>query len=440
VVALFVIMNTFLRHIIGLALGAAFALGLLLPQSAQAQELIISRETVKLEQDNVSTSATISWFTNLAADGRVDYGPTTSYGNYVASSIVTDYREVILSSLKSETTYHFKLTSVTPTGERLESFDQTFKTLKFTNKVPPAITDVQLGGVSATYFVVQWMTDELSDSRVEFSTDAAFKRPGSAGGNANTTMHEVVVGRLKPATTYYYRARSRDKDKNFAVGAIRQATTLPNDQSNERELLAIRQVSPVSFPDPAITDTTVTFTWKTSRLAKGHVDMRGVRVPSKRLSETGFLTTEHQLTITGLKSASRYVVKIYAKDALGKSVTTGEIHLTTDPTRPVPKSPTGAVGGAVCRGPYVYAAPCRDLAAERALAVELRQYLRSVFQGRVPASVRQNWYTLVNAYAYGGYSTEAIVQSVKHGGKTVHPTIPWSEWKNSRDYKAYIAR
>jgi len=46
----------------------------------------------------------------------------------------------------------------------------------------------------------------------------------------------------------------------------------------------------------------------------------------------------------------------------------------------------------------------------------------------------------VNAYVYGGYPLPAIKQSVKFGGKTVHPTIPWSLWKDSQDYKNYIDR
>jgi len=50
------------------------------------------------------------------------------------------------------------------------------------------------------------------------------------------------------------------------------------------------------------------------------------------------------------------------------------------------------------------------------------------------------WYTYVNAYTYGGYTLKEIEQGVKFGGKTVHPTIPASAWRNSKDYKAYISR
>lgn len=46
--------------------------------------------------------------------------------------------------------------------------------------------------------------------------------------------------------------------------------------------------------------------------------------------------------------------------------------------------------------------------------------------------------TLFNAYIYGGYPLEAIVQAVKFSGYTVHPTIHWLTWKETKDYKNYI--
>ncbi|MDO8581970.1 MAG: fibronectin type III domain-containing protein, partial [bacterium] len=48
--------------------------------------------------------------------------------------------------------------------------------------------------------------------------------------------------------------------------------------------------------------------------------------------------------------------------------------------------------------------------------------------------------TYTRAYFFGGYSIKEITQAVRFGGKTVHPTIPASLWRNSEDYKAYIDR
>lgn len=409
------------------------------PAPVFAQQLVIGRATVEQTASNTEGArAKISWFTTLPADGRVDYGTTTSYINYLASSLTDTYHEVTLTNLTSETTYHFKLTSVTSSGDRLESFDQTFKTLKFKRIYPPSITDVRTIYTGATYAVVAWHTDASTDSKVEYTTDATFKRTAGASGSGTTT-HEVTIKGLKTGTTYYYRVHARDKDGNQAVGAPQTMST-SYDTVGDKAALAISQVSPVSYPDPLITGTAITFTWRTSRLAKGYVDLRGVKVASKRVNEPDGSVTEHQLTISGLKPSSRYVAKIYAKDVLGNAVTTGDVSLTTNPSAPPAPPPAGSVSGASCQGPYVYGVACRDLTAERSLAIELRTYLSSVFKGNTPAAALKNWYTLVKAYAYGGYPPEALVQAVKFGGKTVHPTIPWSEWQSSEDYRAYINR
>jgi len=60
-----------------------------------------------------------------------------------------------------------------------------------------------------------------------------------------------------------------------------------------------------------------------------------------------------------------------------------------------------------------------------------------LFKNKISKS-KQWWYGYVNAYVYGGYTLAEIRQGVKFGGKTVHPTIPASAWRNSADYKAYI--
>ena len=413
-----------------------------LPAKVQAADLVINRVTVSEESKTTQGGVVkITWYTNLEADGRIDYGLTASYGSYIASSLAPSlYHEIILAGLKSETTYHFKITSTTPWGQKLESFDQTFKTTKFKDTIAPVISNVQVSYIGGSYFIVTWLTDEPSDSNVEYSTLQAMVRPARAGGQGNTTVHEVVVTKLKPSTVYWYRVRSRDRDRNEAVWGTFSLTTPPNI-AEEKEPLTITQVSPVSSPDPLISETAVTFHWRTNRPARGWVDLRSKKKGGKKVNETGFYTTEHELTAAGLVVGTAYTVKLQATDIFRGSFTSGEIFLTT--AAPVPANsfaPPLANQAAGCGQTYAYGASCRDLAAERNLAGDLRSSLLSIFVGRTPASARQNWYTLVKAYVYGGYPIEAITKAIKHGGKTVHPTIPWSQWKESADYKEYINR
>jgi len=78
-----------------------------------------------------------------------------------------------------------------------------------------------------------------------------------------------------------------------------------------------------------------------------------------------------------------------------------------------------------------------NLQTEINAAYELKYELEKLFNGPIPAS-KNSWPTLVNAYVYGSYPVEAIYQAIIYSGKTVHPTIPWSAWKNSADYQTYI--
>ncbi|MBU1178260.1 hypothetical protein KJ903_03485 [Patescibacteria group bacterium] len=80
----------------------------------------------------------------------------------------------------------------------------------------------------------------------------------------------------------------------------------------------------------------------------------------------------------------------------------------------------------------------QTVAAEQAAATELRTELERYFgTGLIPISA-ENWPTVVNAYLYGDYSVQAIVQAIRYGGKTTHPSIPYRLWSRTTDYQNYI--
>lgn len=73
-----------------------------------------------------------------------------------------------------------------------------------------------------------------------------------------------------------------------------------------------------------------------------------------------------------------------------------------------------------------------DLEIEKERSVRLKKKLNKIL-GEFSIS-NENWYKIVNAYIYGGYPVDAIAQSIKIGGYTVHTSIPFESWKNSDDY------
>ena len=78
-----------------------------------------------------TTSASITWTTNLASDSLVQYGLTTSYG--AATSLdptMTTSHSVTLSGLQPGTTYNYRVVSHDSLGNTAVSSNQVFATLQ----------------------------------------------------------------------------------------------------------------------------------------------------------------------------------------------------------------------------------------------------------------------------------------------------------------------
>jgi hypothetical protein len=95
-----------------------------------------------------TTSAVISWQTNYAANSRVDYGLTTTYGSSVSDATRVTAHALTLPGLTASTTYHYKVTSVDALGQTASSPDATV----ITSAVPKGWAWVQ--GVSAADAVI----------------------------------------------------------------------------------------------------------------------------------------------------------------------------------------------------------------------------------------------------------------------------------------------
>ena len=81
-----------------------------------------------------SSSATITWATNMASDSKVNYGPTTSYGSQTAGSTSTTSHSIALSGLSANTTYHYQCVSQNAYGTGA-SGDYTFTTAPQTTEI-----------------------------------------------------------------------------------------------------------------------------------------------------------------------------------------------------------------------------------------------------------------------------------------------------------------
>ena len=178
------------------------------------------------------TGATISWTTDEAADGQMEYGTSTAYG--LSSALVTattTAHTVSLTGLTASTTYHYLVKSKDVAGNLATSTDYTFVTLAV-DTTPPVISGVGASAITQTSAAINWTTDEASDSQVEYGTTTAYGLITTLA-SATTTAHQVALGSLASSTTYHYLVKSKDVAGNLATSTdytfvtLAPATTTP---------------------------------------------------------------------------------------------------------------------------------------------------------------------------------------------------------------------
>jgi len=88
---------------------------------------------------------------------------------------------------------------------------------------PPRISNVSVFDITLTSANISWMTQELSDSQVEY-----WSSPGQLSplGAEMAVDHLVNLVELNPSTTYYFRAMSKDGAGNLGVSDEHTFTTL----------------------------------------------------------------------------------------------------------------------------------------------------------------------------------------------------------------------
>jgi hypothetical protein len=105
---------------------------------------------------------------------------------------------------------------------------------------PPVISNVQATSITSSGAVIQWTTDEDSDSVVEYGTSPG-NYTGSESDPAMVTGHSVTLSNLSASTTYYYRVKSTDASQNTAVSSEYNFTTAaPQSMINTISMTSVK--------------------------------------------------------------------------------------------------------------------------------------------------------------------------------------------------------
>jgi hypothetical protein len=92
-----------------------------------------------------ATTATITWTTDVAASGQVNYGTTASYGSQSTSTGASTTQSVTLTGLTAGVTYDFAVSATNAGGATSTSQNATFTTLASFSLSAPASISVQQG-------------------------------------------------------------------------------------------------------------------------------------------------------------------------------------------------------------------------------------------------------------------------------------------------------
>jgi hypothetical protein len=153
--------------------------------------------------DASSTTATITWTTDVASSSEVFYGTSsTSLSQTATDATLTTSHSITLTGLAKTTQYFYQVRSAAANFASVSSAVASVTTKDVMGaEIMPTATATQTGAT------VTWTTPLASDSVVRYGTspDALTQ---TATGNTNATAHTVSLSGLTSGTTYYYIAQS----------------------------------------------------------------------------------------------------------------------------------------------------------------------------------------------------------------------------------------
>ena len=253
-----------------------------------------------------NSGATIGWTTDQASTSQVQYGTTTSYGSTTTlnSSLVTSHSQT-LSGLAAKTLYHYRVISTNANGSTTSS-DYTF-----TTSGPPAISNVQATGVTATSATITWTTDTASDSKVDYGLTTSY---GSQATSASqVTSHSVTLTGLTAGTTYHFKCTSANA---YGTGASTDYTFVTGSGPS---------ISNVS--SSGVTSSSATITWTTDQAASSTVNYGTTTSYGSQVTNSA-LVTSHSLTLTGLAPCTAYHFQCVSVNANGTATSSDYVFAT----------------------------------------------------------------------------------------------------------------
>ncbi|OGG47088.1 MAG: hypothetical protein A3F84_14020 [Candidatus Handelsmanbacteria bacterium RIFCSPLOWO2_12_FULL_64_10] len=299
-------------------------------------------------RDVTATTATVEWLTDEPSDSRVSYGLTTDYTENVQRGSAQKVHLVTITNLQADTEYHYAVGSADlagnvmttiPTGTLQISKDNTFRTLKADDKVPPVILEGPLVEFKDVVAVVTWKTDDLSTSKVTYGTRETFGKADEEVVEDNTLVqeHTLTITNLRPGTAYLFRVWSSDAAGNTG------SSPDPTLRSKPAQGLALQPPGgdgsfvtsttkdtqfPVILKGPTVsaaTASSITVEWETDERSNSQIAAGRDSLGQAQVDENN--VTKHRFVLTNLSPGVSYQFQIGSTDLVGNGAAKSKVGL-----------------------------------------------------------------------------------------------------------------
>jgi hypothetical protein len=266
--------------------------------------------------------ATITWITDEAADGRVEFGLSTAYGNAtLLDANLALSHTMTLAGLSPGATYHYRVHSRDASGNLAVSDDYMFTTANPDDTTPPRVLDIVVSGLSTSGAIVSWLTDEASTSQVEYGTTTGYGNLTTLDTNLVTLRAQALSG-LLAGTTYHFRVLSRDGAGNLVVSDDRTFITVAEPDVTPPVIAAVASNN--------ISNSAATITWTTNEAADTQVEYGTTSAYGNTTTLVAALETSHSQVVSGLTADTLYHFRVISRDASGNVTTSDDFTFTTD--------------------------------------------------------------------------------------------------------------
>jgi len=256
------------------------------------------------------TTALISWTIDEPGDARVQYGIGTLDQSETAAAFDTGHN-VTLTGLAPNSEYIYRVGSVDASGNG-PGWSGLFT---FTTDATPDTTGPAISSVTAepdhNEASVRWVTDELSDSCIEWGLTAGYGSQLNSTGMVNN--HLLIPEGLTPNTTYHFRVGSADLSGNVNWSGDGTFTTLDYPD--------LEPPSFISFP--TVTEVGNSFAvieWTANENHTGTVEF-GTSVAYGQTRDFTVEAESQQVNVTGLTPDTDYHFSVVIYDVWGNGPT-----------------------------------------------------------------------------------------------------------------------